>query len=217
MSSPGPIDLSPPAKYGLFEFIVGGLFCIGLPGLLTGFVPVSWIDLQRVDDHVHATTRTCVFFYIPYKTQELAEVTHVSTTFKDGEIRRERHGNKNPTKSESMGTIELHGPPQGDADGEMIAVAVSPASTKEVEAKINAFLADPQQKEISLFTVANWKFGIIFAIPLCLLTLLFIFGWTVHLLTFIIQFLWNPLRLADWNEVPLNSETSPLDRTSDEN
>ena len=211
MSSPGPTAVSPPPKYGLFEFVVGGLFCIGFPGLLTAFVPVSWIDLQRVDDHVHATTRTCVFFYIPYKTQQLADVATVSTTFQAGTISRERNGNKQPTESESMGTVELHGPPSGVIDGEMIAVAVSPASTQEVEAKINAFLADPQQKELSLFTVANWKFGIIFAIPLCLLTVLYVYGWTVHFLTFIIKLFWNPLKITDWNEEPLESDDPKID------
>ena len=204
MTSPALTDTTPPPKYGLFEFVVGGLFCIGFPGIWTAFVPVSWIELQRVDGHVHATTQTCVFFYFPYKTQELADVASVSTTFKEGQISRERSGNNNSTKkSESMGTVQLHGPSRGDAEGEMIAVAVSPASNKQVEAKINAFLADPQQKELSQFTVANWKFGIIFAIPLCLLTVLFVFGWTVHLLQAILKFLWNPLKVTDWKEESL--------------
>ena len=213
MSSPGPTAVTPSPKSGWFEFVIGGLFCIGFPGLLTAFVPVSWIDLQRVDDHVRATTRTCVFFYIPYKTQELADVANVSATFQAGTISRERNGNKTPTESESMGTVQLYGPPSGAVEGEMIAVAVSPASTKEVEAKINAFLAYLQQKELSLFTVANWKFGIIFAIPLCLLTVLFAVGWTLQIFKF-----FRDLLIFNEGEVePFNRETTPRHPKSDEN
>lgn len=195
MPSPGPPDVKPPSRFGWFEFVVGGMLCLGFPVILTAIAPVSWINLQRVEDHVHATTRTCVFFYVPYKTQQLTDVTSVSTTFKKGESHREKQGRKQRTRSESQGTIQLHGPSSGDLEGEMIAVSVSPASTKEVEAKIQAFLADPQLKELSLFTVANWKFGVIFAIPMCLLAGLFVVVSTYSIL----KLYWNPRKITDSN------------------
>lgn len=171
----------PKPKYGLFEFIVGGLACVGMPALMTAIAPVSWIDLNRVDDHVTAKTQTCVFFVFPYKTQELEDVKSVSTTFHLGEKLHRRPGDGKQGRAESEGGIVFHGPPNPGGEEKQISVSVSPASFKGVEAKINEFLNDPQITSQSHFVVANWKCGIIFAIPVCLLTVLFVIGWSIWL------------------------------------
>lgn len=168
-------------KYGLFEFLIGGLFSVGLPALMTAIAPVSWLEFNRVEERVTAKAQTCLLFVIPYRTQELTDVKEVTTTFKLGDMQHRRRGDNNQGRAESQGSVALHGPKQGEADGEIITVSVSPASTALVETKIKGFLADPQQKSLSVFTVANWKVGVIFAIPASLLTVLFVIGWSIWL------------------------------------
>lgn len=72
-------------KYGLFEFLIGGLFSVGLPALMTAIAPVSWLEFNRVEERVTAKAQTCLLFVIPYRTPELADVKEVTTTFKLGE------------------------------------------------------------------------------------------------------------------------------------
>ena len=144
-------------------------------------VPASWLEFHRVDQRVDVRARTCVFFFVPYRTQELADVQQVSTEFKQGQLQRRRRDGQQ-VQEESQGSVILHGPKSGNEEGKSIEVSVSPASYKQVEAKVQAFLDDPRQPSLTLFTVANWKFGVIFAIPLCLLTVLFVVGWTIWLL-----------------------------------
>jgi hypothetical protein len=171
----------PKQRFGLFEFVLGAICCVGLPGLMTAIAPVSWLEFNRVDHQVKAEARTCVFFFFPYRTQQLTDVRNVSTAFRLGDEQHRRPGDKKRGRAESEGTIRLHGP-QGNAEaGQTISVSVSPASYKAIEAQIQKFLADPQQRHLTLFTVANWKFGIFFAIPVCLLTVLFVVGWSIWL------------------------------------
>ena len=181
MTAPQSNTTKPVPKFGLFEFLVGGLFCVGFPGFMTAIAPVSWLEFNRVEDRVDATTQTCVFFVFPYSTQELADVKKVSTTFRRGELQDRRAGGNNRGRAESQGGVILHGPEQEGQEATTISVSVSPASFKTVDAKVNGFLGDPQQKTLKLFVVANWKFGIIFAIPLCLLTVLFVVSWSMWL------------------------------------
>jgi hypothetical protein len=172
---------APKQKHGLFEFVIGGLACVGLPALMTAMAPVSWIELNRIDDRVAAKTQTCVFFVFPYSTQELDDVKKVSTTFRRGELLHHRAGDNKRGRAESEGGVVLHGPNDANGNEKLISVAVSPASFKTVEEKINGFLQDAQQKTMKQFVVANWKVGIIFAIPVCLLTVLFVIGWSIWL------------------------------------
>lgn len=197
---------SPKPRFGLFEFVVGAVFCVGFPGFATAIAPVSWLDFSRVDRQVHVQTRTCVFFFIPYHTQVLANVQSVSTAFKQGDLRHRRPGDRKEGREESEGKIVLHGPQGADGESKTISVSVSPASYKSVEAKIQQFLDTPQQTNLSLFTVANWKFGIIFAIPLSLLTILFVVGWTIWLLQAITSPFFNLFR---------NDTTAPHDESTD--
>jgi len=125
--------------------------------------------------------QTCLLFVIPYRTQELADVKEVTATFKLGDMQHRARGENNQGRAESQGSVVLHGPQPGKADGGIVTVSVSPASTGSVETKIKAFLADPQQKTLSVFTVANWRVGVIFAIPASLLTVLFVVGWSIWL------------------------------------
>ncbi len=205
MTNPNPKPTTPPQKFGLFEFVVGGIFCVGFPGFMTGIAPVSWMEFTRVEERVDAKTQTCVFFVFPYSTKELADVTKVSTTFRLGDNLRRRAGGGNAGRAEPEGGVILHGPEQAGQEAKTISVSVSPASFKTVEAKINGFLGDPQQKMLKVFVVANWKFGIIFAAPLCLLTVLFVVSWAMWLG----QMLAKPFRFAPPEETNAAADEPP--------
>ena len=166
-----------PKKFGLFEFLIGGLFCVVIPGIMTAVAPVSWLEFTRAGDRVAVKAQTCVFFVLPYRTQELAEVHGVGSTFQRGENLHKRPGDGKQGRAEDKAALVLRGP----QEGQQISVAVSPASIKTAEERVNALLADPQQQSLSLFTVANWKVGLIFAIPVCLLTVLFVVSWSIWL------------------------------------
>ncbi len=196
MAAPQSDATKPVQKFGLFEFVIGGIFCVGFPGFMTAIAPVSWMEFTRVEARVDAKTQTCVFFVFPYSTKELGDVKRVSTTFRLGDRPIRRAGRGNQGREELEGGVVLHGPEQEGQDAKKISVSVSPASFETVEAKINGFLEDPQQKTLKVFVVANWKFGIIFAAPLCLLTVLFVVSWAMWLG----QMLAKPFRFAPREE-----------------
>jgi len=164
-------------KHGLFEFVLGGLVCVGVPALMTAMAPVSWLEFTRAGDRVAVKTQTCLFFVIPYRVNELADVKKVDTTFHRGENLHKRAGDGKKGRAEDEAGLVLHGP----QEGQKVSITVSPASIKSVETRVKALLDDPQQKSLSLFTVANWKVGLIFAIPVCLLTVLFVISWSIWL------------------------------------
>ena len=202
MTGPQSTKTTPKQKFGLFEFLVGGIFCVGFPGFMTAVAPVSWLEFTRVEERVDAKTQTCVFFVFPYSTQKLADVKKVSTTFRQGGLQARRVGEANRGREESKGGVVLHGPEQAGQEAKTISVLVSPASFKTIEAKINGFLGDPQQKTLKVFVVANWKFGIIFAIPICLLTVLFVVSWAMWLG----QMLAKPFQFAQPDEADAAAE-----------
>jgi hypothetical protein len=197
---------SKPSKHGLVEFLIGGVVCVVVPALMTAIAPVSWLGFNRVEGRVTAKVQTCVFFVFPYSTRELSDVKKVSTTFKLGELRRKRRGDHEQVRAESEGHVILHGPAKDGADGDedVISASVSPASLKTVETTIQTYLDDPRQGKLSLFTVANWKFGVIFAIPACLLTVLFVVGWSVWLG----QMAAKPFQILKVDEPPDNGDTT---------
>ena len=171
---------TPPPKtllQTLIEFLFGGLVCIGLPACMTALAPVTWLEFTRTGERVGVKTQTCCYFVIPYRVSELADVKRIDTTFHPGEQQQRRPGDRERGQTEDEAALVLLGPQAG----QQIWIPVSPASIKSVEARVQAFLNDPQPSQLSLFTVANWKFGLIFAIPLCLLTVLYIVGWSMWL------------------------------------
>ncbi len=187
-------------KHGLFEFVLGGIVCVGVPALMTAMAPVSWLEFTRTGDCVGVKTQTCLFFAIPYRVNELADVKRIETTFHRGENLHKRRGDGKQGRAEDQAGLVLHGP----QEGQDVSVPVSPASIKTVEARVKAFLDDPQQMSLSVFTVANWKVGLIFAIPLCLLTVLYVIGWSIWLG----QTLAKPFQMLRVDEPPESDEAS---------
>ena len=188
----------PKPKHGLFEFLLGGLVCVGVPALMTACAPVSWLEFTRAGEQVSVKTQTCLFFVIPYRVYELADVKRIETTFHRGDNLHKRPGDGKQGRAEDQGALVLHGPQEGHD----VTVPVSPASIKSVEARVKAFLDDPQQQSLSVFTVANWKVGLIFAIPVCLLTVLYVIGWSIWLG----QTLAKPFQILRVDEPPKSDE-----------
>ena len=191
-------DKQPKPKHGLFEFLLGGLVCVGLPALMTAMAPVSWLTFQREDGRVAVTAQTCLFFVIPYRVKKLVDVKQVDTTFHRGELQHKRRDDGKRGRAEDQAGLVLHGP----QEGQDVSVPVSPASIKTVEARVKAFLDDPQQQSLSVFTVANWKVGLIFAIPVCLLTVLYVISWSIWLG----QTLAKPFQILRVDEPPESDE-----------
>lgn len=168
----------------LLQHVIVFLICVVFPGVVTGMVPATWISFERSADGVRATTRTCLFFVVPYRVQQVAQVTGFS--------QRERLGRTE--KVSKLGrttgkTVEVQGEGflqiQGAGD-KPIEVSVSPASLESVIAKSNAFLSSTSPSSMTLFTIANWKFGGLMGGFLTLFTLLYVVGYTLGFLKWIV-------------------------------
>ena len=151
--------------------LLGLLVFVGLPAFVTGIAPVSWVTFERHDDQVTATAKTCLFFFIPYKTVTVNPVTGVGDRFAAGTVTHERReGRDHDAKSEDEGFLVIHGNKQAAQ------VPVTPFNLKSVLEKSEAFLRDPQGTELRLFVVANWKFSVIVGGLISLLTVLYAIG-----------------------------------------
>ena len=149
--------------------VLGLLFCVGLPGFVTAIAPVSWIRFERTEDHVTATAQTCLFFFIPYRTQTVDPVIGIDDRFVQGKFERRRPSEpKHRTEDEAF--LVING-----EDG-FAEVPVTPLNIKSVSERSQAFLDDPQAPQLKLFVVANWKFSILVGGALSLLTVLYVVG-----------------------------------------
>ena len=156
--------------------MAGFLFFVLLPGFLTAVAPVSWVQFHRDGERVVAHAKVCMFFIIPYRTHMVDPVTSVAdgthatsvTTY-----RRSGANNDKKVTSEKEGFLDITGP-NGTAR-----VSVTPHNLADVKKKAEAFLNDPQAKELKLFIVANWKFGVIAGGFVSLFTLLYVVSYTI--------------------------------------
>lgn len=167
----------------LIAFVV----CVGAPGFLTAMVPVSWLKFERQVDQVTAQAKICVFFIIPYRTENVAPVVAVSDREKSGSTTRHRRtGTDKYVKAEDKGYLTIEGPDQAAE------VLVSPHDLKSVVEKATSFLKDPQSTELKMYVVANWKFGVIAGGLLSLLTVIWVIGVSCSLFLMVLR----PLGLA---------------------
>ena len=63
----------------LLQHVIVFLICVVFPGLVTGLAPATWVSFDRSGATVAATTRTCLYFLVPYKIQHIEQVTSVSS------------------------------------------------------------------------------------------------------------------------------------------
>ncbi len=167
----------------LLQHVIVFLICIVFPGLVTGLAPATWVSFERSGDAVAATTRTCMYFLVPYKIQHIEQVSSVSSRGRADSSRRERtYGSRSErvVHVDGEGFLQIHG------DGaQLIEVSVSPASLASVITKSTEFLNSSQQGSNTFFVIANWKFGALMGGVLSAFTFLYVFGYIFGFLKWI--------------------------------
>jgi len=166
---PKPPKHTPP-RQSVGTLLLGFVVFVGVPAFMTASAPVSWLSFWRNDGRVSAKIQTCVFFVFPYRTSILNDVTGVDSTFHRGDLIRRKAGEQHNHRAEDEAAIVLTEKEQ------TIVIPASPISVDNLKKQIQGMLSNPEQKTLSLFTVANWKVGLIFAIPMSLFTVLYVVG-----------------------------------------
>ncbi len=159
------------------------LICIVFPGLVTAIAPATWIQFDRTPTGVRSKTYTCVFFVVPFKIQQVDQVTGISHRERAGRVEKQRKFGRTTDTNVNVqgeGFLKIQG-----IDGQFLEVSVSPASLESVVAKSNQFLTSTAETSATIFTIANWKFGGLMGGTLTLFTLLFVIGYTAEFLRWI--------------------------------
>lgn len=151
----------------LTQLLVAAVF-IGIPALVTAIAPVSWIKFSRRDGQVVAKSETCLLFCIPYRSSQVDAVARFDRRDVAGSQIRRRAGRSEPNRTtESQGFLVIQG------SGRTVEVPVTPHDLDQVLERSQAFLAQPEPSELSMFVVANWKFSILMGGAFSLLTVLY--------------------------------------------
>lgn len=167
----------------LLQHLIVFLFAVAFPGATTMVAPVSWVSLSRSGDAVHCTTRTCVFFVVPFKVQQVVGVTEFKSRERAGgtETRRKFGKSTNETVHvDGEGFLQILG-----KDDQTAEISVSPASLQSVIEKCNHFMDSADTPSTTIFTIANWKFGALMGGVLTSLTVLCVVGYSLAILKFL--------------------------------
>ena len=181
-----PTNTTPPKLGGIvLQHLIVFLICVVFPGGVTWMAPATWITFHRSEDIVSCTTRTCVYFVVPYRVQQLDNVKSIEQHERTGGRKREKRLGRYTGKTievDGEGFLEIHG-----LQDQWIEVNVSPASLETVVGKANDFLASADKTSATLFTIANWKFGGFMGGILTALTALYVFGYTMGLIKWVLN------------------------------
>ncbi len=168
----------------LLQHVIVFLICVVFPGVVTLIAPATWLTFERSGEAVHCTTRTCMFFVVPFKIQHVDQVTDISDRERAGTTRKEREFGRDTKKvvhADGEGFLQIHG--VGD---QLVEVSVSPVSLKNVLGKSNEFLSSSKEVSTTIFAIANWKFGALMGGILTSFTLLYIVGYSLGFLQWIV-------------------------------
>ena len=152
--------------------------------------PATWLTFVRVGDGVGCTTRTCVFFVVPYKVQQIDQVIEIGHRERASQTVRKREFGRTTKKTvevDGEGFLQIHG-----ADEKLVEVSVSPVSLARVEAISNAFLKS-NEGSTTIFAIANWKFGGLMGGVLASFTVLYVVGYTLGLFKWIMTGLFKAI------------------------
>ena len=125
-----------------------------------------------------------MFFVVPFKVQHENQVTGISDRERAGRTKQQREFGRTTKKTvhvDGEGFLEIHG--VGD---QLIEVSVSPASLGNVVGKANDFLSSTKEGSTTLFAIANWKFGALMGGILTSFTVLYVVGYTLGFLKWIL-------------------------------
>lgn len=151
--------------------LLGVVFCLLFPALVTGIAPVSWIEFHRQGGQVAAHVDICTLFFIPYRSVTIDPVIGIDNRFIAGHVTPRDHHHDRATRSEDEAYLIIHG-----ANEQSINVPVSPVNIQQVKERVENFRTQSQDEELKLFVVANWKFSIIAGGLVSLLTVLYALG-----------------------------------------
>ena len=168
----------------LLQHLIVFLICVVFPGGVTLMAPATWLTFQRDVAGVSCRTRTCMFFVVPFKVQHVDQVTGISDRERSGRTERQREFGRTTQKTvrvDGEGVLEIHG--VGD---QLIEVSVSPASLENVVDKAKDFLSSTKVGSTTLFAIANWKFGALMGGILTSFTVLYVIGYTLGFLKWIL-------------------------------
>lgn len=169
------------------QHVIVFLICIVFPGLTTLVAPATWLTFERVAGEVRCTTRTCVFFIVPFKTQQVSQVSGISKRERAGKTERQRVAGRTTNQTvhvDGEGFLQVHG-----AGEQVIEVSVSPVSLESVVGKANSFLSSEADGSTTIFAIANWKFGALMGGVLTCFTALYVVGYTLGGLQKIFRFI----------------------------
>ena len=178
-----PLGKKPSLREMLLQHAIVFLICVVFPGAATMMHPVTWLTFERRGTEVHCTARTCGFFIVPFKKQQLAGVVSVTHTERAGKTERKTQLGRTTNgyvHVDGKGFLQIH----GDNSKEVV-VSVSPVSLDSVQAKCDSFLNSPMAVSTTIFAIANWKFGGIMGGVLCMFTLLYIVGYSMQFLAWV--------------------------------
>lgn len=163
----------------LLQHMIVFMICVAFPGGVTLMAPATWLTLACSEEGVRCTSRTCVFFVVPFKVQRVDRVIAIGQRERAGRTERQRKFGRttnNTVEVDGEGFLQIHG-----AGDQSIEVSVSPASLESVAAKSKNFLLSPQKSSTTMFMIANWKFGGVMGGFLTLLTLLYVVGYILEI------------------------------------
>jgi hypothetical protein len=171
----------------LLQHVIVFLICVAFPGGVTLMAPTTWLTFERSDEGVRCTTRTCAFFVVPFKIQRVDQVTEIGYREKAGRTERKREFGKTTStvvNVDGEGFLQIYG-----AVDQLVEVSVSPASLESVVGKSKDFLNSTKKGSTTLFAIANWKFGGLMGGTLTLFTVLYVVGYTLGFLKWILNVL----------------------------
>lgn len=145
-----------------------------MPAVVTAIAPVSYMRFEKQGDDVSFTANQCLLFCIPYKVHSIPKVKSVGNKViaarsKTAEERRRTNSGRATIEGEASLIVT-------GEDDQSTAVPVSPVSIKSVTERAEAFLDSPNEKPLSMFVVANWKFSLIFGGLVSLFTVMYVVG-----------------------------------------
>ena len=146
----------------LYSFII--IFCI--PGaLITACVPSFTIELTRVNpERVDAAVSRNLLFIVPISRYTATNLVDTESEVMDGGVIR--RGGSTTSAGSSTGKIVGEAEDNGilllkGREGDPIELYVSPVNLYDVEEEIQYFITEGKEPSLRLWTVSNWKFGVI--------------------------------------------------------
>lgn len=151
------------------------LIFVVFPASWTAFAPVSRITLERSDQTITATVLRCMYFIVPYYTQQITGVSSVRVeTYKGEKQGYNSHLSKDDNRPNRRGYSEDNSElVLSNTKGDEVRAPIDSNSFDKVQSSIEAFIARGEIGQYSVNVPANRTlFWLSF--PITLLTALYV-------------------------------------------